>query len=101
MPAVLNEVVNITVLKLKVNKADSEKLRQELSSYRFESPDEGRYQQLRDLFEGYRRKGRVEKFYGKCYAIVAENSDILQGFDPQCSNGVASQGRRSFVAILQ
>ena len=44
--AVLNEVVNITVLKLKGNKAHSEILRQELSSYRFESPDKGRYQQL-------------------------------------------------------
>ena len=38
--AVLNEFVNNTVLKLKENKAHSEILRQELSSYRFESPDE-------------------------------------------------------------
>ena len=49
--AVQNEVVNITVLKLKGNKAHSEILRQELSSYRFESPDKGRYQQLRDIFD--------------------------------------------------
>ena len=47
--AVLNEFV----LKLKENKAHPEILRQELSSYRFESPDEDRYQQLRDIFEGY------------------------------------------------
>mgnify|MGYP000677644155 CR=1 FL=1 len=48
--AVLNAVINITVLKLKGNKAHSE-IRQELSSYRFESPDKGRYQQLRDIFD--------------------------------------------------
>ena len=50
--AVLNAVINITVLKLKGNKAHSKiLLRQELSSYRFESPDKGRYQQLRDIFD--------------------------------------------------
>ena len=49
--AVLNEVVNITFLKLKGNKAYPEILRQEQSSYRFESPDKGRYQQLRDIFD--------------------------------------------------
>lgn len=50
--AVLNAVINITVLKLKGNRAHSEILRQELSSYRFESPDKGRYQQLsEDIFD--------------------------------------------------
>ena len=60
--AVLNEFVNNTVLKLKENKAHSEILRQELSSYSFESPDEDRYQQLRDIFEGYTKNGSVEEF---------------------------------------
>ena len=60
--SVLNEFVNNTVLKLKENKAHSEILRQELSSYRFESPDEDRYQQLRDIFEGYTKNGSVEEF---------------------------------------
>ena len=49
--AVLNEFVNTTFLKLNGNKAHSEILRQELSSYRFESPYKGRYQQLRDIFD--------------------------------------------------
>ena len=44
--AVLNEFKRKTWLFPKL-------LRQELSSYRFESPDEDRYQQLRDIFEGY------------------------------------------------
>ena len=60
--AVLNEFVNNTVLKLKENKAHLEILRQEPSSYRFESPDEDRYQQLRDIFEGYTKNGSVEEF---------------------------------------
>ena len=60
--AVLNEFVNNTVSKLKENKAHSEILRQELSSYRFESPEEDRYQQLRDIFEGYAKNGSVEEF---------------------------------------
>ncbi|XP_015755242.1 PREDICTED: uncharacterized protein LOC107334784 [Acropora digitifera] len=60
--AVLNEFVKNTVLKLKENKAHPEILRQELSSYRFESPDEDRYQQLRDIFEGYTKNGSVEEF---------------------------------------
>ena len=72
--AVLNELVNNTVFKLKENKAHSEMLRQELSSYLFESPDEDRYNQLRDIFEGYTKNGSVEKFYGKYYATVAVNS---------------------------
>ena len=42
--------------------AHPEILRQELSSYRFESPDEDRYQQLRDIFEGYTKNGSVEEF---------------------------------------
>ena len=60
--AVLNEFVNNTVLKLKEDKAYPEILRQELSAYRFESPDEDRYQQLRDIFEGYTKNRRVEEF---------------------------------------
>ena len=60
--AVLNEFINNIVLKLKENKAHLEILRQELSSYRFESPDEDRYQQLRDIFEGYTKNGSVEEF---------------------------------------
>ena len=71
--SVLNELINRTVLKLKENKAHSEILRQELSSYRFESPDEDNYQQLRDVFEGCTKNGSVEKFYGKYYAVVAVN----------------------------
>ena len=35
---------------------------------------EDRYQQLRDIFEGYTKNGSVEKFYGKYYAVVAVNS---------------------------
>ena len=74
--AVLTELVNNTVLKLKENKAHSEILRQELSSYLFESPDEDKYHQLRDIhvFEGYTKNGSAEKFYGKYYATVAVNS---------------------------
>ena len=49
--AVLNEVVNTTFLNLKGNKAHSEILRQELSCRRFESPDQGRYHQLRDIYD--------------------------------------------------
>ena len=60
--AVLNEIVNNTVLKLKENMAHSEMLRQELSFYRFESPDEDKYQQLRDISEGYTKNGSVEEF---------------------------------------
>ena len=60
--AVLHEFVNNTVLKLMENKAHPEILRQELSYYRFESPDEDRYQQLRDIFEGYTKTGSVEEF---------------------------------------
>ena len=60
--AVLNEFVNNTVLKLKENKAHPEILRQKLSYYRFESPDEDSYQQLRDIFKGYTKTGSVEDF---------------------------------------
>ena len=60
--AVVNEFVNNIVLKLNENTDHSKILRQELSSYRFESPDEDRYQQLRDIFEGYTKNESVEEF---------------------------------------
>ena len=49
-------------------------LRQALSSHLFESPDEDRCHQLRDIFEGYTKNGSVDTFYGKYYATVAVNS---------------------------
>lgn len=65
----LNEVVDITVLKLKENKAHSEILKQELSSYRFYSLDKGRYQgYLIDI----QRKASLRNFMGSIMQQVTE-----------------------------
>ena len=89
--AVLNELVNNTVLKLKENKAHSVILRQELSSYLFESPDEDRYHHLRDIFESkdIQRIAALRNFMGSIMTffrgltrnaatLLAEFAGILQ-----------------------
>ncbi|PFX12961.1 hypothetical protein AWC38_SpisGene23002 [Stylophora pistillata] len=64
--AVLNDIVNNVVLKLKDNKGNAEVLRLELASYTWESliGNGAKYKNIKNLFEGYTKNGSIDKFYG-------------------------------------
>ena len=62
----------------KINEAEvfTESLRDELSKYSFQQPEEGSFEltSIKSMYDGFLKDGDLEKFYQKYYATVSVKS---------------------------
>lgn len=74
--SLLAEVVASAIRKINEAEVFTESLRDELSKYSFQQPEEGSFEftSIKSMYDGFLKNGDLEKFYQKYYATVPVKS---------------------------
>ena len=74
--SLLAEVVASAIVKINEAEVFTERLRDELSKYSFQQPEEGSFEftSIKSMYDGFLKNGDLEKFYEKYYATVPVKS---------------------------
>ena len=69
-PSILAEIVSSALLKVTNTKVFSASIRNELSLYTFQQPEEQDFTKLKKIYDGLVKNSDAEKFYGKFYGTI-------------------------------
>ena len=74
--SLLAEVVALAIRKVNEAEVFTESLRDELSKYSFQQPEEGGFEftSIKSMYDGFLKNGDLEKFYQKYYTTVPVKS---------------------------